>query len=639
MLITKYTISNFGLFKGKHTFDLRTSSAPGHERPIVIIGGKNGSGKTTLFEGIKLCVYGANFRGHPLSNNEYEGYLESRLHRSAGLSTSEGAYVSIELEHSHLGEISKYLITRSWIANPINERLEVLQDGRPVDDIATGQLQDFLKELIPIGLSKLFFFDGEQIQHLAEDERDNRHLKDSFNSLLGLDLVNQLQTDLRIHFARKLREDISPLEQEFSRLSKESESLATQLEQLTQQRARKQTEIDSVNSEIERKEHQLASEGGFFADKREELRTRGTELQSKISMWEDRIRELASSLLPFAVVPDLCVSLKQRLLLEERCRQQVAAKDLFSKALGELRATAAGMSSSIIEPIHEVSESEYRALSNWIDQSSTCLPSDLKTATVELESCLRELRNVEESLSRVPAEENVAPFVQQINRLHEELGSLTKEMRDIEERIDQANLKLKENERQLAKRAEEQRQIQLAKERMALSSKVQKVLSEFSTRLRKQKLKDVSERFVTAFNELSTKKNRVDRIAIGEDDFSITLFRKNGTAISKYELSTGEKQVYAIAMLTALAQVSGRPIPFMIDAPLARLDLEHRSNLASSFFPKVSHQVIIFSTDTEIDRMCFEQLAQFVSKAYLLSYSRDESSTVSEGYFWRANLG
>ena len=189
MLITGYTVNNFGLFKGKHTFELRTHGQPGRGKPIIVIGGKNGSGKTTLFEGIKLCLYGASFRGHTLSNSEYEKYLESRLHRDAGLSTSEGAYVSIELEHSHLGEISKYLIKRSWTTSPIHEKLEVLQDGRPVDDIATGQLQDFLMELIPVGLSKLFFFDGEKIQQLAEDEKNNTHLRDSFNSLLGLDIV------------------------------------------------------------------------------------------------------------------------------------------------------------------------------------------------------------------------------------------------------------------------------------------------------------------------------------------------------------------------------------------------------------------------------------------------------------------
>jgi len=129
----------------------------------------------------------------------------------------------------------------------------------------------------------------------------------------------------------------------------------------------------------------------------------------------------------------------------------------------------------------------------------------------------------------------------------------------------------------------------------------------------------------------------VNKIAIEEKDFSITLFRKNGTALSKDELSTGEKQIYAIAMLTALARVSGRPIPFVIDTPLARLDIEHRSNLVSNFFPKVSHQVVIFSTDTEIDRAYFEQLAPFISKAYLLLYGGDDSTTVSEGYFWRAD--
>ena len=115
----------------------------------------------------------------------------------------------------------------------------------------------------------------------------------------------------------------------------------------------------------------------------------------------------------------------------------------------------------------------------------------------------------------------------------------------------------------------------------------------------------------------------------------MVLFTNTGFAIPKESLSAGEKQLYAISMLTALARVSGKPLPFIIDTPLARLDSEHRSNLIARFFPSVGHQVIVFSTNTEIDQQYFAELRARISKSYMLRYDDAEGCTlVSPGYFW-----
>ena len=104
MLLTEFSVENFGVFRGKHIFDFRAGDKG---RPIVLFGGWNGTGKTTLFEGIKLCLYGVSFRGQRLARPQYEDYLRSKIHRRMGLAESEGSSVSLELEHVHQGRASK----------------------------------------------------------------------------------------------------------------------------------------------------------------------------------------------------------------------------------------------------------------------------------------------------------------------------------------------------------------------------------------------------------------------------------------------------------------------------------------------------------------------------------------------------
>jgi DNA sulfur modification protein DndD len=100
-------------------------------------------------------------------------------------------------------------------------------------------------------------------------------------------------------------------------------------------------------------------------------------------------------------------------------------------------------------------------------------------------------------------------------------------------------------------------------------------------------------------------------------------------------LSAGEKQIYAIAILEALAKTSGRKLPIIIDTPLGRLDSKHRRKLVENYFPTASHQVIILSTDTEIDESFHKSLSDHISHTIKLDYDESIASTITnEGYFW-----
>jgi DNA sulfur modification protein DndD len=72
----------------------------------------------------------------------------------------------------------------------------------------------------------------------------------------------------------------------------------------------------------------------------------------------------------------------------------------------------------------------------------------------------------------------------------------------------------------------------------------------------------------------------------------------------------------------------------IVDTPLARLDTEHRAALVERYFPEASHQVIVLSTDTEIDDALLAKLGPKVSHSFRLDYDHKARATrVLSGYF------
>jgi DNA sulfur modification protein DndD len=190
--------------------------------------------------------------------------------------------------------------------------------------------------------------------------------------------------------------------------------------------------------------------------------------------------------------------------------------------------------------------------------------------------------------------------------------------------------------RKLRKLEADLQQQEKSSQALKLADATRTVLADFSTEVTKRKIHKLEEEFVQTFTRLARKEDAITRASIDPETFSVSLYDKQGRYLSKKDLSAGEKQIYAVAMLDALARTSGRKLPLIIDTPLGRLDSMHRSNLVSNYFPHASHQVIVLSTDTEIDHTFYSGLSKNVSHAYHLVYDQEEgSSSAREGFFWK----
>lgn len=99
-------------------------------------------------------------------------------------------------------------------------------------------------------------------------------------------------------------------------------------------------------------------------------------------------------------------------------------------------------------------------------------------------------------------------------------------------------------------------------------------------------------------------------------------------------LSKGERQIFILSLYWAIIELSGQDIPFIIDTPYARIDANHRKEISEKFFPNISKQVVILSTDEEINEEYYEIIKPYIAKEYLLINDESQNRTTIEQHYF-----
>ena len=669
MILHKLTLNNVGLFRGIQTIHL----TPKDRKPVILIGGMNGAGKTTLLDAVRLCLYGRRALGHRVSHNEYNDYLSAMIHRDANsVMLLNHAAVSLEFEYAHGGETTKYRVERAWRQSGVDRRtvsegLTVSENDLLNTEFETEHWQNRIDELIPIGVSQFFFFNGEDIQKLADDSSHDLYLAESIKALLGLNLVERLQSDLRIYANRLLKRDSpEPVQKEVETVESEIVTLRTSLTGAKTHVESLYTQIERLEIQITRQESRIAAEGGSYAKKRGNLKLRQEQLQNDIAVLENAIRDLCGELFPFTLVHELLKRLGERLVkemeLDEWETRNLALRTQNTEILETLASESfwddASLSASQIEDvrakitpllktqlkrpktlqdfkkIRDRSAAECDRLLEWIDACLNDVPREFRELSDALEDAQLELREVEQALQKVPSEEALRPLIEKLSALNQDLGQLHKQAKDTDQSIRSLSYQLDVAERKLEKLHYTQQLGQAHIQRQKRVEDVQSALTAYTKRLTHAKIASLGNAIVEGFNQLSHKPDRIKRVELDPQTFAVTLYDTHNRPLLKEELSAGEKQIYTTALLWALAKTSGKALPMILDTPLGRLDSNHRQLLIERYFPYASHQVVLLSTDTEVEGDLHSLLDPHISHTFHLAYQQAEGvTTIEEGYF------
>ena len=668
MILHKLTLNNVGLFHGKQTVNL----TPKDSKPIILIGGMNGAGKTTLLDAVRLCLYGKRALGSRVSLSEYQEYLSEIIHRDlTANSPIDHASVILEFEYARDSEKKKYTVERTWKRQKgretVKEGLTIYENDGLNTELEKEHWQDYINELIPIGVSQFFFFDGENVRKLVDDSGHDTFLRESIKALFGLSLVDRLQSDLNIYLNRLIKRD-SPesVQQEITEVELEIENLRNRLADIEVESEDLTPQIDDLENKIEQQEHRLATEGGNYAQQRGNLMQQQEQYQTEIEDLENKIRAQCEKLFPFALVPENLNRLKTQLLKEiqldkweAKNRALKAHKDLLLEYLpseefwADIRLKSSQISkiqnkvaSLLTKPLECPKElqgfkkirarlsAEYDCILEWIDTCLNKVPQEFRELNRALKIAGSTLKKVENDLQKVPPEDALKPIIEDLSELNKKLGQLQIQEQNANETIHllKDQIEKVEQRQHMLYRSQQLRQAHIKRPKQVES--VQTVLTEYSAQLTQAKIVTLSDAIVEGFNRLSHKPDRIKRIKVDPQTFAVTLYDMYNRSISKDELSAGEQQIYTTALLWGLARTSGKLLPMILDTPLGRLDSNHRQLLIEHYFPYVSHQVILLSTDTEIVGHLLSPLKPHISHTFHLAYQQTEGhTTIERGYF------
>jgi DNA sulfur modification protein DndD len=664
MLIERLSLTDFGTYRGTHSFDLSPRTKYGAKRTIVLFGGLNGAGKTTILKAVRLALYGRQGFDAPLTDKEYSAILSQLIHASpAQLVAADRASIELIFSYARLGETVRYRVQRAWVSkgSTAQESLRLFRGDGEEAWLSDEQAQGFLSQLIPFGISQFFFFDGEQIADLARDDADEV-LSDAIRRLLGLDIADRLTADLSSFIrARRaastpddVRSKLRDLHVVYDQLISEIDKAQSELQQVLQ------PQLDQAIAAKEKMRSKLSDRGGAWAINRTQVEARLHSIQEDRIVCEDAIRELLSGPGVFSFAGELRDQLVETVLAERKALEAKAVSGSIKTTVGQLkeRLTEVKGSStwrsvvnrSIDDWVREVcappeapSKIIHGLTGSEADKLLNTLTAAVPVAEQQLSKLLKDVRLAgehealeQDRLAHAPSDESIQEAFRSLEESVDNVSRLEVKKQELLQEIRRKLWQTIDITRKKRKLEKDSQVDGVTARADYLAENVQEVLGEFKRRAGQRKCQELKRHFLKAFQRLSRKEDMIADVLIDESTFIVKLLDQQGNEILKARLSAGEKQIFAISMLEALGKASGRSLPIIIDTPLGRLDSKHREKLVESYFPRASHQVIVLSTDTEVDQRFYEGLRSSVSHAFHLKFDQAERSTLAEeGYFWK----
>ena len=625
MRINSINLTNFRQFSGTQTFELQSTSL----KPVTLIFGANGAGKTTLLNAFTWALYGS------MSDDVEEQHrmVTDIVWRS--LPVGGAVDLAVELTFDHEGH--DYRLRRSaQVRKQSDEQQKPSAEVKLWQTMADGSSEEIgapqerIYSILPKGVSRFFFFNGERIEKLvqrgayAEVQQDIKTLLDLEQVERALEHLpkvdRRLTADLRKHGGERVseiqtaiddlsdretssRDDLAVLEGDFATLTEERDSVTELLRQhagsaaIQKERDRVAAELDEARTQrdtaITERASLVASRGFLaFTD----------ELAAKTA-------EMAAGLYQKGALPaPLKREFVDQLLDDGRC---ICDTPLIPDT----------------HPWHQVTEWRQRAGLQMVETAWQQLSGQI----TQLSSARQELRDLlQAAVKRITTERDRVTRLEETkseldgqlkdSRL-EDVQKLESKRRDLETRIGAKRERMgalrsaieqiqREIEQKKAERSKAEVKDELAAKARARSDLVQAVrraLDEILT-IRKEDMRNrLDAKLKDVFAKI-TIKPYVPRLSA---DFELALYQDVDGVELAVPKSTGENQILSLSFVAAVSELARETraerraggelsadagtYPIVMDAAFGSLDQNYQREVSRALAQMAPQLVVLVS--------------------------------------------
>ena len=633
-----------------------------------------------------------NFKQEIKKEKNYDSFMFQSLNWTAKKESIDAFSVSLLISEIELPELKKLnsnsesvIITRKFNVSSMSEELMILDADSKMEifDDEADKINFINDYIIPIDAAKFVFFDAEKISEIANlsIKEEGSFINDALGKILGLDTYDTLIEDIEFYINSLKKEGATKnLQEQIVDKEKAIELFKIDIEKLEEENAEKLKEIDDLKKSIRKHDNfisQHSKQGNSIFD-RESISAEIEKLQAKRLELSEKFNEL-SEIIPLTILTGKLEEVSEHLEIQEKNElSQNSSKEnsekienfielLFNKPPEPDNSTmsfkdknfyyekAKNLGSELfsdngdyqeLEFEHDLNNSEKNIIKDAINLVNEQSKGLFETTIEEFNEMQIELLELNKTLSKVDAdqedeyileaisEKETAEYKRDISK--EQIGGNKEKIKKLESDIVRLNQQLQT----LVKKVDVNEQNKL---KIKESQKYIDVLNSF---LEEQKSKHKNSLEKTILSELKILMHKLDSdeniskfiedvkvtILASGQGMKITLLDQDDNEIRKESLSSGEKQIYISCLIKAILNESIQSLPIFIDTPLGRLDEEHRDNITKKYYPALSEQVVLFSTNSEITPKRYKDISENISKSYLL-FNDGANTNLKNGYF------
>lgn len=693
MKISNISISNFRQYYGIVEINLQTS---GDKNIILIGGKNGYGKTNLLLSlvwclyGEKLTQIDENFKKEVQKETNYSRYMKQSLNWTAKNEGKQKFSVSLLISGVEIPDAYnvgkdefEISITREYdtsLGNPESLSIKDANTKKELFDEEDNKISFINDYLIPLDAAKFIFFDAEKIASLAElsAKEEGSVLNDALGKLLGLDTYEDLIEDLKA-YSNSLKKEAANvhIKEQLTNTENAIKLNKNLLEDLDLKIAQNESLIDESKLQVKKYElflNQHSKKGTSIVD-REVLYSKRTLLEQKVNDLEIRFNEM-SELLPLAILTGKLEEVKEHLELQNIKESSVGKGaeihdnlELFIEKLFNAPPDPSDGSMS------------FKNKAFYWEKAKSLIPAifDLKEESVELKF-EHDLNNADKnlvlnSLQAIHSYANsfLDSSLDEYNAVKFDLNEVNRQLKKADSNLDDElvtdySAQKDTTLRKIEKLIEEaggykEQKLKLNSDIARLSQKYQSLIQKVQVSERNKEKLNIAKSYLAAVQlfvdkEKEAKTQSLEKSILSEmqtlmhklkqdDNFisdvevsilpdgagmKVSLYDSQDNEIHKEVLSQGEKQLYISCLIKAILNEAIQDFPIFIDTPLGRLDDEHIKNILLYYYPNLSQQVVILSTNNEVTSKRYKTIESFVSTAYLLENS-ENNTTLRKGYF------